>query len=168
MTNADWKKQINPATLNFGVVADKTQLPFEVANESELPFASYTRSCSCVGDIRLTDNGTLLTGVLEAKYTAGAVELLPYKGMFLNRIKTPGAPDRFMDMATRVWVDDVVEEEIGEPVKVTGFNQAITVYGVSDQPHILVRDTGEQYENQAIPKITIPVQMYILPPGYQG
>lgn len=159
--STNWKDSIAPSRLYLGVVTDGDTVPFSVHNSSETAFGSFTRSCSCTGDIAILEDGKVLSGQLVAKFNSATSELREYNGGYVQVIKQPGG-NRYRDAVADTWLEGITEADLGPAVPAYSFNQSITVYGKTDEPYITIDASGEQRENPRLTKLNIPVQMFVL------
>lgn len=156
MTAQEVKKLIYPNNVDAGVFKSGDSVPFALNNGSGIPFEFYTKSCGCVGTIKLTPE--TIVGNVKAEYQKSGMFLHLVDGKYCQKLdKAEGA--QYFDVGTNTIIND--PKDIGEPVPAHVFSQSIQVYFADGKDQLAISPDGEQITGDKL-KITVPIKFWVL------
>lgn len=156
MTSQEAKELITPNFLNFGVVKDKSKLPFTLNNLTGTPIHGFTKSCGCVGTVNHNDDK--LWGEIEASYKPNQVQdVFLVDGKYCLEIPTPGS-GKFITILDKQLIENPTEIT---SVKATKFEQSITLRFKDGKEAEKRNESGELVENPDRLKVVIPINFYV-------
>ncbi len=153
------KAKFIPSTIDLGIAVNGDKIPFNVVNTSDQEILGFTKSCGCVGEIKL--EGQKITGELPAEYRDVGQFLYKSGDKYYQKVEHP-TQVRWLDISNNSFVEPITEPEGPIPAYLFAGQTIGVTMKQEGVPDFIVLPNGEITENAERLKIILPIRMWVL------